>query len=152
MTFDGLASTPPFDGATLPDGGDRTLPASSSSSIDLTGMAQQEQRNLLVPSQEFRDLIFPTIVRHTIGTPAMIASADSRLVHRRKHGCYICGSKFTTKANRDREFHLAAMSAWLLTYHAIRAPSRSFRYETVRLRVRKVLHRKWRPPSSPQRY
>lgn len=96
VTFDGLASTPPFDGATLPDGGDRTLPASSSSSIDLTGMAQQEQRNLLVPSQEFRDLIFPTIVRHTIGTPAMIASADSRLVHRRKHGCYICGSKFTT--------------------------------------------------------
>ncbi|KAF7436460.1 hypothetical protein PC9H_003293 [Pleurotus ostreatus] len=50
VTFDRLASTPPFDGATGPDGGDRTLPASSSSSIDSPGRAQQEQRNLLVPS------------------------------------------------------------------------------------------------------
>ncbi|KAF9502317.1 hypothetical protein BDN71DRAFT_1426005 [Pleurotus eryngii] len=64
LTFDGLASTPPFNGATVPDGGDRTSPASSSSSIDLTGMAQQEQRYLLVPSQEFGNYRRPTRIRH----------------------------------------------------------------------------------------
>ncbi|KAF9499022.1 hypothetical protein BDN71DRAFT_1503407 [Pleurotus eryngii] len=44
----------------------------------------------------------PAVIRPTISTPAIIASAERRRKYPRKHASDICGNMSTSKANRDR--------------------------------------------------
>lgn len=60
-----------------------------------------------IPAMQNANVDVP-VIRRTIGTPAMISSADKRRVRPRKHGCHICSSMFTSKENRDRKIDFIA--------------------------------------------
>lgn len=96
------------------------------------------------------DAMAPQVVRHRIGTPAVISSADKRRVHPRKYRCHICGRMFTSKANRDRERPITSVAVALLTRRVVRPCSRALRYQTVRLPLQRGLHHEGRSLASSQ--
>lgn len=119
-----LTSALPFNEVTVPNGYNDGMPPSSSemNPIDANLMAQQLQPGYLqVRQPEQRvNMYAPVVIRGTVGTPAIVASADRRRKHPRKHACHICGSMFTSAANRDRELLFAVLfTASLLTHHSL---------------------------------
>lgn len=102
---DGLASTTGFNGPMGPGGHGHTLLPVFRDPITSTSRGQPWHGYPPMQQPDYGVVVnAPGVIRHTIGTPAILSSANMRRKHPRNYFCHICGNRFTSKANRDREF------------------------------------------------
>ncbi|KAF4577365.1 hypothetical protein EYR40_009276 [Pleurotus pulmonarius] len=102
-----FTSALPFEEPTMPNSHDDNMltPSSEVNPIGVHSDVQQGQLAypvVLQPEEGINARMAPTVVRHTVGTPAMIAASERRRKLPRKPFVCICGTGFTARADLAR--------------------------------------------------